>query len=251
MKSLFRILIILTITVVLLVAGGCKNKPAAEKPAVDPARIEAAENALKPALYEKGKPPAAMNILDRMKHYHVPGVSVAVINEGKIEWAKGYGVKETGGQDPVTPETLFQAASISKPVTALGVLRLVEKGILDLDAPVNDKLVSWKVPENEFYEKRKSHPSPPLDPQRRVDGFGLSRIRRLRTDPHARSSAQRRKTGQYSSGSHRHGSRIPMAVLRGRIRGDAASRGGCVRPAFSGIYENNGSGPPGNDPQHV
>ena len=155
MKSLLRIVIILAITVMLLVAGSCKSRPAPEKPAADPARIGAAENALKPALYEKGKPPAAMNILDRMKHYRVPGVSVAVINEGKIEWAKGYGVKETGGQDPVTSETLFQAASISKPVTALGVLRLVEKGILDLDAPVNDKLVSWKVPENEFTKKEK------------------------------------------------------------------------------------------------
>ena len=133
MKSLFKIIIILAITVSLLVAGSCKSRPASEKPAADPARIGAAENALKPAMYEKGKAPAAMNILDRMKHYHVPGVSVAVINEGKIEWAKGYGVKETG----------------------LGLLSLVEKGILDLDASVNDKLVSWKVPENEFTKKEK------------------------------------------------------------------------------------------------
>jgi len=153
MKILLKIVIIVTTVVILLVAGNCKSRPAAENPAMDPARIEAVENALKPAMYEKGKPPAGMNILDRMTHYHVPGVSVAVINDGKIEWARGYGVKETGGQDPVTPETLFQAASIIKPVTALGVLRLVEKGILDLDAPVNDKLVSWKVPENDFTKK--------------------------------------------------------------------------------------------------
>ena len=117
--------------------------------------VTAVENALRPAMYAKGKPIAAMNILDRMKYYNVPGVSVAVIDNGKIDWAKGYGIKETGGNDPVTPETLFQAASISKPVTALGTLQLVEKGILDLDSPVNDKLVSWKVPENEFSEKEK------------------------------------------------------------------------------------------------
>ncbi len=115
----------------------------------------AVENALQPAMYTKGKPIAAMNILDRMKYYNIPGVSVAVIDNGKIDWAKGYGIKETGGNDPVTPETLFQAASISKPVTALGTLQLVEKRILDLDSPVNDKLVSWKVPENEFSEKEK------------------------------------------------------------------------------------------------
>jgi CubicO group peptidase (beta-lactamase class C family) len=117
--------------------------------------VSAVENALQPAMYAQGKPIAAMNILDRMKYYHVPGVSVAVIDNGKIDWAKGYGIKETGGNDPVTPETLFQAASISKPVTALGTLQLVEKGILNLDSPVNDKLVSWKVPENEFSEKEK------------------------------------------------------------------------------------------------
>lgn len=139
----------------LIIAGSCKSRPTAGNPAKDPARIQAVENGLRPAMFIKGQPLAAMNILDRMKHYRVPGVSVAVINEGKIEWAKGYGVKETGGHEPVTTETLFQAASISKPVTALGALRLVDQGMLDLDSPVNDKLVSWKVPENEFSEKEK------------------------------------------------------------------------------------------------
>jgi len=90
-----------------------------------------------------------------MAHFHVPGVCIAVINLGKIEWAKGYGVKEIGGNTPVTPETLFQAGSISKPVTTLGTLQLVEKGALDLDAPVNDRLKSWNVPENEFTAKEK------------------------------------------------------------------------------------------------
>jgi CubicO group peptidase (beta-lactamase class C family) len=117
--------------------------------------VVAVENALRPAMYAKDKPIAAMNILDRMKYYKVPGVSVAVIDNGKIDWAKGYGIKETGGNDPVTPEMLFQAASISKPVTALGTLQLVEKGILDMDSPINDKLLSWKIPENEFSEKEK------------------------------------------------------------------------------------------------
>jgi CubicO group peptidase (beta-lactamase class C family) len=146
---------ILATVAVLIFVGNCKSRPAAEKLVKDSGQIKAAENALRPAMYAKGNPVAAMNILDRMKHYNVPGVSVAVINKGEIEWAKGYGVKETGGNDPVTPETLFQAASISKPVTALGALRLVDKGILDLDLPVNDKLVSWKVPENEFSKNEK------------------------------------------------------------------------------------------------
>jgi len=130
---------------------GCSSKA----PVDSQVHIQAVENNLKPALYIKGESVPAMNILDRMAHYKVPGVSVAVINDGEIEWAKGYGIKEAGSNDPVTPETLFQAASISKPVAALGALHLVEKGVLDLDAPVNDKLRSWKVPENEFTEKEK------------------------------------------------------------------------------------------------
>lgn len=113
----------------------------------------AVENALKPAMYAKGHSVAAMNILERMKYYNVPGVSIAVVDREEVAWAKGYGVKEIGGDDPVTPETLFQAASISKPVTAFGALRLVQEGMLNLDTPVNHVLASWRIPENEFSEK--------------------------------------------------------------------------------------------------
>ena len=61
-------------------------------------------------------------LADRMAALRVPGVSIAVIHDGAIEWARGFGVTRIGGP-PVTPETLFQAASISKPVSALAVLR--------------------------------------------------------------------------------------------------------------------------------
>jgi CubicO group peptidase (beta-lactamase class C family) len=77
-------------------------------------------------------------------------VSVAVIDSFRIAWARGYGVREVGSTDPVTTQTLFQAASISKPVAALAALRLVQEGTLDLDENVNRKLTSWKVPENRF-----------------------------------------------------------------------------------------------------
>jgi CubicO group peptidase (beta-lactamase class C family) len=84
-----------------------------------------------------------------MAELKVPGMSVAIIHDGKIEWARGFGVKEIGGA-PVTPDTLFQAASISKPVFALAVLRLAEQGKVDLNEDVNQYLKSWKLPENEF-----------------------------------------------------------------------------------------------------
>jgi len=117
-------------------------------------RIQRIENGLLPPVLIKGRSDA-MKLFDRMKYYRVPGVSVAVINNGRIEWARGYGVIEAGGTQPVTSETLFEAGSISKPVAAMAVLRLVEQGKLDLDEDVNQKLVSWKVPENEFTKEKK------------------------------------------------------------------------------------------------
>jgi CubicO group peptidase (beta-lactamase class C family) len=89
-------------------------------------------------------------IENRMAHHNVPGLSIAVVNDFEIEWAKGYGVLELGENDPVTADTLFQAASVSKPVTAVGALHYVDQGDLDLYENVNDRLVSWQVPENEF-----------------------------------------------------------------------------------------------------
>lgn len=94
-------------------------------------------------------------VTEGMKAYEVPGVSIAVIEGGRIEWARGYGVKEAGKPDPITPETMFQAGSISKPVAALVALRFVQEGRLDLDEDVNAKLLSWHVPENELTSRRK------------------------------------------------------------------------------------------------
>lgn len=85
-----------------------------------------------------------------MQRHVVPGVSIAVIRGGKVDWARGYGVLRAGGAEAVDTGTLFQAASISKPVTAAGALRLVNAGVLDLDEDVNRELRSWKLPENDW-----------------------------------------------------------------------------------------------------
>jgi CubicO group peptidase (beta-lactamase class C family) len=107
---------------------------------------------LLPSTITQGEKPATTKLTDRMAALHVPGVSIAVIHDGKIEWAKGYGVVSVGGA-PVTPETLFQAASISKPVTAMAVMHLIQTGKLNLDTDVNQYLKSWKVPANSLTEK--------------------------------------------------------------------------------------------------
>jgi CubicO group peptidase (beta-lactamase class C family) len=91
---------------------------------------------------------------NRMAHYHVPGLSLACIHNGTVEWTQAFGVARIGGE-PVTPETLFQASSIGMPVTALAVLRLAERGKLNLDADVSQYLRSWKLPTNKFTEHKK------------------------------------------------------------------------------------------------
>ncbi|MEP1096388.1 MAG: serine hydrolase domain-containing protein [Cyclobacteriaceae bacterium] len=90
------------------------------------------------------------SIEERMEHYGIPGVSIAVIHDGEIAWAKGYGVVNKESLTPVTTQTLFQAAATSMPVAAYGALRLVEENKLDLDEDINSYLKSWQVPENEF-----------------------------------------------------------------------------------------------------
>ena len=107
------------------------------------------QDAILPAVLIKGEPPASTKLADRMTELHVPGVSIAVIHNGEIEWARGFGVARVGGS-PVTPNTLFQAASISKPVTAMAVLHLVGSGKLDLDVDVNRYLKAWTVRTNSF-----------------------------------------------------------------------------------------------------
>ncbi len=93
------------------------------------------------------------NILDRMKYYGVPGVSIAVIKDYKIDWAKGYGFADTIQKIPVTTETMFSAGSISKFLMAITALKMVENGQMELDRPINNYLTSWKIAENEFTQK--------------------------------------------------------------------------------------------------
>jgi CubicO group peptidase (beta-lactamase class C family) len=101
------------------------------------------------------EPPLEMTLQQLMKTFKVPGLSLAVIDDYKIAWAKGYGVIGPGSSEPVTTRTLFQAGSISKPVAAVGAMWLVEHGRLALDEDVNVKLKTWKVPENEFTKEQK------------------------------------------------------------------------------------------------
>jgi CubicO group peptidase (beta-lactamase class C family) len=87
-------------------------------------------------------------VLENMQSYKVPGVSVAVIDDFEIAWAKAYGVTEAGTNRAVTTETMFQSGSTTKLLMAIVILRMAEEGKLDLDADINTYLKTWKVPEH-------------------------------------------------------------------------------------------------------
>ncbi len=106
-------------------------------------RIARVESGLIPPVVLKGETGKRASIAQRMAYHGIPGMSMAVVEDGKLAWARAYGLRgrETGA--PVTPDTLFQAASVSKPVTALGAVLLAQQGKLDLDGDVRQWLRSW------------------------------------------------------------------------------------------------------------
>ena len=76
-----------------------------------------------PPVALKGRPIPRFTLEQRMKALHVRGVSIAVIQNYEVEWAKGYGFRDLDARQPVTTETVFQAGSISKPVAAVAAMK--------------------------------------------------------------------------------------------------------------------------------
>jgi len=137
---------------ICMAVGGCTSGEVDTEARIQ--RIEA--NLLPgPGIVIQDQPWPKASLADRMEAYRVPGISIAVFRDFQVEWAKGYGVLSEEGGEPVTPTTLFQAASISKPVAATAALSLVQEGRLDLDEDINQKLKSWAVLENDFTSEKK------------------------------------------------------------------------------------------------
>ncbi|MBU0912869.1 MAG: beta-lactamase family protein [Gammaproteobacteria bacterium] len=118
-------------------------------------KISRVEQGLSTSVVVKGASAQQMRLADRMHYHQVPAVSIAVVNNGQLEWARAYGVNVVGKAEHTTPTTLFQTASISKAVSAMAALHLVEQGKLQLDGDVNNQLKSWKLPDNEFTKEHK------------------------------------------------------------------------------------------------
>lgn len=89
-------------------------------------------------------------IPDLMKIYDIPGVSIAVVREGEIAWSNAYGYADLEAGRLMTVDTVCRAESISKPVTAWGVMNLVDEGLIDLDDPVMNHIDTWTMPESEY-----------------------------------------------------------------------------------------------------
>lgn len=138
---------------IFLICISCQSQESNKKQ--ESSEIQTIENGLFLATQIEGSAVETFNIRDRMNYYKVPGVSIAVVENGKLKWAKGYGIANTNTGSKVDENTLFQAASISKPIAALAVLQLVEKDVLDLDKDVNNYLKDWKIPANEFTKNEK------------------------------------------------------------------------------------------------
>ena len=113
-----------------------------------------------------------INIEERMKHYNVQGLSITLLEGGQISGSKNYGLLEVGSNRKTNEDSIFSACSISKFLTGLLAMKLVDEGFLDLDGDVNESLESWKVPENDFTKNKKvtlrdllSHQSGIKDPK--------------------------------------------------------------------------------------
>jgi CubicO group peptidase (beta-lactamase class C family) len=142
MVEAFRPVTMKNLLVLLLFAAGAH---------AEDRRIAEVERGLLPPVVVDGGPVWAIE--ERMRFYGVPGLSVAVVEGGRVAWAKGYGLADIRAGHPVTPRTMFLAGSVSKPVAAMAAVDLVERGVLPFDAGVNSLLKSWRLPENELTAK--------------------------------------------------------------------------------------------------
>jgi CubicO group peptidase (beta-lactamase class C family) len=112
----------------------------------------------------------AADVAPLLQQFHVPGVSIAVIKDFKLAWAKGYGVADVATNAPVTTETLFQAASISKTIAAMASMRAIQDGRFGLDQDVNTILKSWQLPGDGYATS--DHPVTPRSLMSHTSGTG-------------------------------------------------------------------------------
>ena len=140
-------------------------------------------------------------VLERLR---VPGVSIAVVKDFQVHWAKAYGVADVATSRSAETSTRFQAASISKPVTAMAAMRLAQDRRLDLDADVNTVLTSWKVPASDLTRGRPVTPRSLFSHTSGADdGFGFPGYDPAAAAAHAGADPERPGAVQRGAGALR------------------------------------------------
>ena len=134
---------LLTLILALFIPG-CQSSTQTQYSPETQERIRQVENSL--GDWVRTQNDTTWNLEQRMKHHNITGVSIAVIHDFKLEWVKGYGWADVSEQRPVTEKTLFQAASISKSLNGVGVMKLEQDKKIDLNTDINQYLTSWKFP---------------------------------------------------------------------------------------------------------
>ncbi len=127
----------------------------AQRAPPEEARIARIESGLLPRVLVEGTLSPQLRLADRMGHHRVPGVSVAVVEGGKVRWARAYGFADLTTSRPMTAQTRLQAGDLSMLVSGVGTLALVRAGKLDLDGDVQPRLRSWKLPASSRTERNK------------------------------------------------------------------------------------------------
>ncbi|HSH46049.1 MAG TPA: serine hydrolase domain-containing protein [Longimicrobiales bacterium] len=153
-SALLLLLPLLPLLAVALLLSACSAPGGAGLPPDPDDRAAAVESGVQRAIQVEGREVESYSIAERMETLGVPAVSVAVIHDGRIDWARAWGLADVETGRAATAETLFQAASMSKPIAALTALVMADAGQVDLDADVNEALSSWKVPANGFTSQR-------------------------------------------------------------------------------------------------
>lgn len=131
-----------------LVASGLTQAPN------DSTRVARIERRLWPGVTLLGTSDSGWTVTERMRARNVAGMSVAVIHGGRVAWTRAYGVRDKAARAPMTPTTLMQAGSLSKPMAAVVALSLVQSGTLTLDDDVNRWLRDWQIPRDSLTTKQ-------------------------------------------------------------------------------------------------
>jgi len=135
--------------------SGCQEIPPGSGLRVPPSSATQAQGMIEGVQDELGDYGlGSLTVAELMERFEVPGVSVAVIENFDIHWAKGYGISDVETGIPVDTATMFQAASISKPVAAMATVRAVQDGLFSLDDDINDILKSWDLDGGGFTDER-------------------------------------------------------------------------------------------------